>query len=101
MTRLTVSINAMVANLISMVNLKDVNYFFSENYGHLFISKLQKYKNNKNNVRCCFYWLFLILITTATRRKNIIKTHGKHEIPFKNMVLQIFSPAYLLAKTAK
>lgn len=91
----------MVANLISMVNLKGVNYFSSENYGHLFFSKLQKYKNNKNVATCCFYWLFLISITTTTRRKNTMKTHEKHEIPFKNMVLKIFSPAYLLAKTAK
>ena len=77
----------MVANLISMVNLKGVNYFSSENYGPLFFSKLKKYKSKETTTRCCFGWLFLIFITTTVRRKNIIKTHGKHEIPFKNMAL--------------
>lgn len=87
MTLLKVSINTMVANLISMVNLKGVNYFSSENYGHLFFSKLKKYKSKETTTTCCFGWLFLIFITTTVRRKNIIKTHGKHEIPFKNIVL--------------
>lgn len=77
----------MVANLISMVNLKGVNYFSSENYGHLFFSKLKKHKSKETTTTCCFSWLFLIFITTTVRRENIIKTHGKHEIPFKNMVL--------------
>lgn len=77
----------MVANLISMVNMKDVNYFSNENYGNLFFSKLKKHKSKKIDAKCCFCWLFLIFITTTVRRKNIIKTHGKHEIPFKNMVL--------------